>query len=299
MSEKIFNTFPQNTPEKTPEKSIETKQAPKKASPLSRLILGLGMTITAMGGAHAAGKEKTDSSENKKVGIELYTKSNTPEGGITPTGKSNSFLDNPYGYTLDSVMAFAKQEGLPTDSNLHLQQALFEKYPDIAETLLEEYGLPNAHMLEDGLLGIRFAETMHLVFLKHPPKTPETTSSTPEKKSDVVHITDGYVLNVRGDDPTGAYYFFKDKNEFEKFLAAADIPANYGTRGDTWGEITVNMTDAVFRSRCKDKAIEIAGDQIKRDPKNYQQFHYVHNEHAAALTQSHTIEASSEETAVN
>lgn len=297
MNEKIFNNFPQNTPEEPSEKTTETKQPSKKASALSRLILGVGMGVLGMTGASAETKEKADTAK-EKIGIELYTKSNTPEGGITPTGKSNSFLDNPYGYTMDSVIAFAKQEGLPTDSNLELQKALFEKYPDIAQALIEEYGLPNAQMLEDGLLGIRFAETMHLVSLKHPPKTQETPPPTVEKKPDIVHLTDGYVLNVRGDDPTGAYYFFKNKDEFEKFLAAADIPANYGTRGDTWGEITVNMTDAVFRNRCKDKAIEIAGDQIKRDPKNYKEFRYVHNENSVNATPVHETEVQSE-TAVN
>ena len=68
--------------------------------------------------------DKKDISKKNVSGISIYTKSNTKEGAITPTGRNNSFYENPYGITELTIKNLSKKYGFRYDSNVHLQEDL-------------------------------------------------------------------------------------------------------------------------------------------------------------------------------
>jgi hypothetical protein len=228
-----------------------------------------------------------DTTGAERHGLKLYTESKTPEGAITPTGYNNSFYENEQGLSLEEVLEFAKEEHLPVDDNQTFQKALEEKYPDIVKNVMEKYGQTNAGAFADNLLGVRVKEVMEAVREQH--KTPEVSVKTPEKTPKVVHVKDGYVLNVRGDDKAGAYYFFDNKADFEAFLKLAHVPNTAGTEGENYGQITFDMTDAVFREYHAggEAGKMLIGRQIKRNPADYTTF--VHVEDATHAAPMHDV----------
>ncbi len=92
-------------------------------------------------------------------GLNLYTQSNTPQGGITPTGKSNAAT-----MSQDQIRQLAKQFGFRTDTNANLQQDLFDyaqkNQPSAYQNVLGTYGQTAAGDFVDNQLGARTSDLL-------------------------------------------------------------------------------------------------------------------------------------------
>jgi hypothetical protein len=92
-------------------------------------------------------------------GIQTYTQSNTPQGGITPTGQSNAARLTP-----EQIRAMAGQFGFRTDSNANLQQDLFnyaqQNQPQAYQAMTQKYGPTAAGTFVDDMLGARTSELL-------------------------------------------------------------------------------------------------------------------------------------------
>lgn len=91
-----------------------------------------------------------------------------------------------------------------------------------------------------------------------------TTQVTPKPEpTPVPNPNKGYIINVRGDDPSGkgAYYFPKTYDEWKKITYEPKIMGFYSNaeqyEGGKRAQTTVNMNDDVFRKYWLTKAPEI------------------------------------------
>jgi hypothetical protein len=235
-----------------------------------------------------AQKKPADSLKSKKV--EVYTSSKTKEGGITPTGLSNSFYENKYGITEHDLEVVAETYGFRTESQEALQadliDYLLENHPDIIEKTLTEYDQPTkgrgikkelplqirAEGLKDGMIGGRIAFMLNELKKKLPP---EKKPLTPSKEA-LPQPEGSYVINIRGDDPKGlgAYYFLKNKNAFEKvkeLVSRFSAEKRYADK--TRGEITYDMSHAVFLDNYATPELKaLLGTAWLRDPNDRKRF---------------------------
>ncbi len=159
-------------------------------STLRNTAAGVGAFFLSMFGAKAATTHETaekslsDSSMKKEVKMKnindsltkkntvpLYTSSNTPEGGITPTGLSNSFYENEFGITESDIDMLGEKYGFSTNSPLEFQSDLIdymmEHYPNAIDGMMKKYGETNKGKgiqgLKDNMLGARTAFLMGLL----------------------------------------------------------------------------------------------------------------------------------------
>lgn len=132
--------------------------------------------------AQSSTNNETDST------IAVYTKSKTEKGGITPTGFSNSFLENDYGITSADIDSLANRYGFSTKNEKEFQRDMIEyaqkNDPEIIQYVLKhfgqtEYGIKNNmapddyRQLIDGLLGRRLVEIMKFYKDKEVPNEKE------------------------------------------------------------------------------------------------------------------------------
>ncbi len=100
--------------------------------------------------------------------LELYKKSKTAKGGVTPTGEKNAAQ-----VELDRLKAFAKMNNLRTDNNQAFQSDLYglveKSNPELIKQMEKKYGKTAKGVFADGLLGAR---TMFLVDEMMKPKQP-------------------------------------------------------------------------------------------------------------------------------
>lgn len=209
--------------------------------------------------------------DSTEKSISIYTKARTKEGGITPTGKSNSFYENKSGLTEQDLFVIAEKYGFPTKSNYEAQSAMIDyleaHHPEIITETLKEFGttanqekitgdkkdLTRQEMilgLKDGIFGARTAFMLE--------KFIEVDKDTPiskEHKEDTEQPKGGYVINVRGDENNseGVYFFFENEKDF---LKATDEIGGYSSRevyADGTGQASVNMSAAVYKEFHSDK----------------------------------------------
>jgi hypothetical protein len=257
-------------------------------------LLGLTTTKAKAGGdpVDSLGKKATiekvlknneDSLKNKS-NIKTYTTSKTKEGGITPTGMSNSFLENSYGVTESDIPAIANYFGFSTENNAAFQRDMYnylkENKPELIKEILEKYGQTqkggsidkNASLEEqikgliDGNLGVRDAFTISQL-KKILEIIQEIQKSSPQEiVKEVPQPTGKYVINVRGDEPgsKGVYYFFEDEKEF---MEATDAIGHYASREVKKGEgqATINMNADVFLDRYANGKENLLGIAWERD----------------------------------
>jgi hypothetical protein len=92
-------------------------------------------------------------------GLRPYLKANTIEGGITPTGKSNSFENNKYGLTMEDLYEIGARFRISTANNKSFQRGIYKKVmeidPTVIDAMWEEYGETAAGEYDDGDLGGR------------------------------------------------------------------------------------------------------------------------------------------------
>ncbi len=225
-----------------------------------------------------------EDSLKKKSNIKTYTTSKTKEGAITPTGLSNSFLENEYGVTEADISLIANHYGFSTESNAAFQKDMYnylkENKPELIQEILEKYGQTqkggsidkNASLEEqikgliDGNLGVRDAFT--IAQLKKILETiQEIQKSSPQEiVKEIPQPTGKYVINVRGDEPgsKGVYYFFEDEKEF---MEATDAIGHYASREVKKGEgqATINMNADVFLDRYANGKENLLGIAWERD----------------------------------
>lgn len=154
VKKKIESAF-----EKQDEKTIKTIAQSKKPILVPRGVSSkggflkktktwlLGLTALGLSTAATGQTKQTEKDPQTKGKIEVYTKANTPEGGITPTGLSNSFLENKYGVTTDDIYTVAKHYGFSTENEAAFQKDMFdyvkEKKPEVLDALFQEFGPTN------------------------------------------------------------------------------------------------------------------------------------------------------------
>lgn len=99
-------------------------------------------------------KRDTDSTGK----IALYTKAKTKEGGVTPTGMSNSFLENKYGVTAEDINTVAARYGFRTENEAVFQEDMVEyaqkNDPKIIEAVLNEFG-PTEYAERNNITGYK------------------------------------------------------------------------------------------------------------------------------------------------
>jgi len=229
-----------------------------------------------------------DSTEPKRFTV--YDKSKTKEGGITPTGMSNSFYENKYGITEDDIDSLATLYGFRTSSAEDFQKDMFDylvaNHPEIILTVIKEYGQTKkgenikedasveeqAEGLNDRLFGTRMAYLLYLLKRLPPPERQEPPAPGEEEGFD--QPTGGYVINVRGDEPgsLGLYYFYENEKDFMK---VTDIIGGYSSRevrGDNTGKASINMNiDKFLEFHAKQNAA-LLGKGWTRDSKNPNRF---------------------------
>lgn len=123
---------------------------------------------------------------------------------------------------------------------------LEKNHPEIIAQVLEKYDLPNAGTLVDGKLGARTVFAASLLG-QLPPAVVEQKTPPKEETKEHDQPKGAYVVNVRGDENNGkgAYYFFEEKADFEKFIAA--VPSFTTTeRKSTSAQATFDMNNDVF-----------------------------------------------------
>jgi hypothetical protein len=258
-------------------------------------LLGLGATKEAKAGGDpvdSLGKKATiekvlknneDSLKNKS-NVKVYTSSKTKEGATTPTGLSNSFLENSYGVTESDIPAIANYFGFSTENNAAFQRDMYnylkENKPELIKEILEKYGQTqkggsidkNASLEEqikgliDGNLGVRDAFT--IAQLKKILETiQEIQKSSPQEIMKEIPQPEGnYVINVRGDESgsKGVYFFFKTE---DKFREATDKIGHYISREvkGGHGQATINMNADVFVDRYANGKEDLLGIAWERD----------------------------------
>lgn len=134
---------------------------------------------------------KNTPSDSTKNNVEVYTKAKTEKGGITPTGLSNSFLENEYDVTPGDIDSLANEYGFSTRDEASFQKDLIEHAqkndPEIIQYVLKhfgqtEYGLKNNmaptdyKQLIDGFLGVRAAYIMKFYKDKEDPTEPDNNN---------------------------------------------------------------------------------------------------------------------------
>lgn len=161
-------------------------------------LFGMAKESKAAEGAAPVKKATTESvakntpSDSTKNTVEVYTKAKTEKGAITPTGLSNSFLENEYGVTPADIDSLANQYGFSTRDEAAFQKDLIEyaqkNDPEIIQYVLNhfgqtEYGIKNKmapndyQQLLDGLLGVRAAYIMKFYKDKEEPTENDTETA--------------------------------------------------------------------------------------------------------------------------
>lgn len=232
-----------------------------------------------------------EDSTKKKSNVKVYTASKTKEGGITPTGLSNSFLENPYGVTEADISAVAEKYGFSTESNAAFQKDMYnylkENKPELIQEILEKYGQTqkggsidkNASLEEqikgliDGNLGVRDAFTIAQLKKVFEEIQKIEKVSPQETIREIPQPTGKYVINVRGDEPgsRGVYYFFDNEAEF---MEATDAVGHYLSREVKKGEgqATINMNADVFLKRYAKGKEDLLGTAWERNGKDQYKF---------------------------
>jgi hypothetical protein len=151
-------------------------------------------------------------SKTPKNTVPLYTQSKTPEGGITPTGLSNSFYENEFGVTESDIGTLASQYGFSTSSPLEFQSDLIDymvkHHPDAIDGVMEKYGETKKGQgiqgLKDGNLGVRTAWLMGLLKngtaeltidgkkVTYSTATPDSLEGGPTSSGGEIFSTDGF-----------------------------------------------------------------------------------------------------------
>ncbi len=230
--------------------------------------------------------------DTSKGDLSVYTESKTKEGGVTPTGKSNSFLENDDQLSEKDLFKMAETFGFRTSDNLAFQEDLInytvKHYPEIIKEINEKYGrtalgeqlekegnLSPAEIdvqgLIDGNLGVRTWEIAKKVMEKKLTETTSKKQKTPEAEP---QPKGGYVINVRGDmnGKVGVYYFFENEADF---LKATDKIGGFSSRevkGDGTGQATYDMNASVFLDRYAKGNKRILGQGWLRDTERQDQF---------------------------
>lgn len=232
-----------------------------------------------------------EDSLKKKSNVKVYTTSKTKEGGITPTGLSNSFLENPYGITEADISLVAEKHGFSTESNATFQRDMYNyvknNNPELIKELLEKFGqtekgeniskdAPIEEQIEgliDNKLGVRDA-FITAQLKQNPETTPQIEKSSPKEIiEEAPQPTGKYVINVRGDEPgsRGVYYFFEDE---EDFMKATDAIGHYSSREVKKGEgqATINMNADVFLGRYAKGKESLLGTAWERNQTEQDKF---------------------------
>lgn len=168
----------------------KAQEVPKKPF-YKRAVIATLFTLGSLFGSAKDGEKKAEAdvvkqpttesvakntpSDSTKNNVEVYTKAKTEKGGITPTGLSNSFLENDYDVTPGDIDSLAQEYGFSTKDEAAFQKDLIEyaqkNDPEIIQYVLKhfgqtEYGLKNNmaptdyKQLIDGFLGVRAAYIM-------------------------------------------------------------------------------------------------------------------------------------------
>ena len=85
--------------------------------------------------------------ESEKGNIAVYATAKTKEGGITPTGLSNSFLNNKYGVKPEDLDSVARYFGFRRDNEKNFQEDMINyaqtNDPNLVNQVLKEFGTTN------------------------------------------------------------------------------------------------------------------------------------------------------------
>ncbi len=180
-------------------------------------------------------------SKTPKNTVPIYTQSKTPEGGITPTGLSNSFYENEFGITESDIGTLASQYGFSTGSALEFQSDLIdymvEHHPDAIDGVMQKYGETKKgegiQGLKDNMLGVRTAWLMGL--LKH-----GTAELTIEGKK-VAYSTATPDTLEGGPTPSGSEIF--NTTGYDKLVVLFDnSPSMYNHRADLAKDLKKNIS---------------------------------------------------------
>jgi hypothetical protein len=201
-------------------------------------------------------------------GLSFWNASKTPQGAVTPTGMSNYFNDNKQGFDQANFTKKMQELNLDTSSNVSLQQDMMKKYPDLVNQVMSEYGDTNAGRFDDGIIGARVINAASKIPTQTKQVPPQIQQSMAPPPATYKNPNAGYVVNVRGDDNDGAYYFPSSEN-FDKLSSA--IPGGKEYR-DGYKGATVNMTNANFMKQYGNNYKEALGQAYKRNPQNPEQY---------------------------
>lgn len=283
----LEETISEKTSFEVPQKK---EGSPKKGKVTNALVGFLGSLAMLIPSNAKAEKTDTDKDAKQKYGLVIYTEAKTKEGSITPTGKSNSFLENPYNITEADLKFIGQKHGFDISSNASFQNDLFNyvesAHPDIIEKLLIEYHLPNAGKLRDNLLGARVAYTIHL--LQEEPLKPSSEHPLPpeSKETTSIRFDSAFVVNVRGDQSTdGAFYVLPDKKTFSAL--ADQLPSQSMEERATYGQITIDMNNSVFLENyaTSENIKNLLGPRYTRDPNDAKRLRQVKDPNQS--TQAH------------
>jgi hypothetical protein len=124
--------------------------------------------IVSKGGGAEGERFTPTGAVSYQKGLRPYLKANTVEGGITPTGKSNSFENNKYRLTMGDLYEIGAKFRINTANNKSFQRGIYKKVmeidPTVIDAMWEEYGETAAGEYDDGDLGGRTLYLAH--FLK-------------------------------------------------------------------------------------------------------------------------------------
>ncbi len=250
-------------PQERQEAPVEVHPPKKQESgfgkKMKKWMMTLGFVgVAATGSAKAADTEKNFSdsttttkemkqkestvSKTSKNTVPLYTQSKTPEGGITPTGYSNSFYENEYGITEDDIEDIAAKYNFSTKNALAFQTDMFkfvqEKNPEVIDGVLKKFGPTNQGEGIQGLLDDRFGRRTAFIagFLKH-----GSAELTIDGKK-ITYSTATPDSLEGGPNPSGGEFFSTDG--YEKLVVLFDnSPSMYKNRGFLAEKLSSNHSD--------------------------------------------------------
>lgn len=224
-------------------------------------------------------------SKTPKNTVPVYTQSKTPEGGITPTGLSNSFYENEFGITESDIGTLASQYGFSNNSALEFQSDLIdymvEHHPDAIDGVMKKYGETNKgegiQGLKDGNLGVRTAWLMGLLKngtaelmidgkkVTYSTTTPDTLEGGPQPSGSEIFNTSGYdKLVVLFDNSPSMYNHRADlAKDLKKNISSVPVEVQTFTDSTTSSFTVNNPSEAssmLEKIDLKDQHKELAVD---------------------------------------
>lgn len=183
--------------------------------------------------------EKNSGDTTNKNKIAVYTNSKTKEGGTTPTGFSNSFLENEYEIKPEDLDSVAKAYGFRNDNAKNFQEDMIlyavKNKPEIIDSVLEKFGstaygeennITDYKQLLDGKLGRR--DAFILGNLKKDILENNRRSSNQESisKTDPEIKKEDKIFNLEGIDKLYIFYDVSPSTQVTREILRKDLIKN-------------------------------------------------------------------------